>query len=180
MNLGCFQGEGRLRYANGEEYNGMWANDLRQGYGVYKRITGSHATQSATVAKVGDRVAGSTELAGEAGGSRSQAGTTVNGIGGTVSVNGIGGTIFDVYEGDFHNNRMHGHGVYRYANGDVFTGSMCCGQRHGKGVIEYATGGRFDGEFECDRKCGLGVQVYADGDIYDGQWMVGDVSLCVL
>ena len=39
-----------------------------------------------------------------------------------------------VYEGEFVNDKRHGTGTYRYANGDVYKGEWKDGHQHGRGT----------------------------------------------
>ena len=45
-----------------------------------------------------------------------------------------------IYEGDFKNDKSHGHGVFTYANGDKYTGDYKDDKRHGKGKYFYKSG----------------------------------------
>ncbi len=51
------------------------------------------------------------------------------------------------YEGDWHDDKMHGYGVYHYSNGDIY-----------------------DGEWENNLHCGYGKYLFTDGSKYEGEW----------
>ena len=67
--------------------------------------------------------------------------------------------------------KMHGRGVYRYADGSVYDGEWMDRQKHGRGVYRFANGAVYDGEIKDDKMHGRGVYRYADGSIaHDGEW----------
>ena len=90
-----------------------------------------------------------------------------------------------------------GHGVMKYANGDIYIGQFCGNRRHGKGTLEtargavmkgnwhrgkfetkgsivntaiYATGHSYEGGFKDGRFHGAGVLKYPNGDVYEGNF----------
>jgi len=75
------------------------------------------------------------------------------------------------YEGEFHRNEMHGHGIRRYYNGDVYEGESQDGWMEGKGVMRYADKWIFDGSWEKDMKHGSdGVLVLHGWGKFKGDW----------
>jgi hypothetical protein len=61
-----------------------------------------------------------------------------------------------------------------YANGDEYEGDYEDGKMHGKGIFKYANGeATYDGCFKYDKRSGEGKMTYADGDEYDGNWKDG-------
>ena len=48
----------------------------------------------------------------------------------------------DVYEGDYANDKRHGHGVFTYYDGDKYEGEWKNGKIEGYGVYTYDDGGR--------------------------------------
>jgi len=76
----------------------------------------------------------------------------------------------DRYEGQFHNNMMHGMGYYVSANGDAYTGQFRFNKAHGNGKMVFANGDVYTGEFVEDTMCGRGTYIYANGDRYMGRF----------
>ena len=70
----------------------------------------------------------------------------------------------DEYTGDFKDGQYHGHGVYKYNNGDRYEGQFeyDCG-RHGQGTMYYANGEKYEGGWLNDEKHGEGVLTTPDG-----------------
>ncbi len=44
----------------------------------------------------------------------------------------------DVYEGEFHSNIPHGHGLLTYYNGSIYSGAFLLGKKHGFGTYVIA------------------------------------------
>ena len=55
--------------------------------------------------------------------------------------------IIEKYEGEWVDGKMHGRGIYYYADGTVYDGTWSEGKMHGKGVFIYPNGNKYDGEF---------------------------------
>ena len=63
------------------------------------------------------------------------------------------------YSGDFHNDKYHGHGTYKWANGDVYIGEWMEGVRSRLGLGTYkwaANGDVYIGEFKDGNRHGQG------------------------
>eukprot|EP00924_Labyrinthula_sp_SR-Ha-C_P008181 maker-scaffold_11-augustus-gene-5.4-mRNA-1 protein AED:0.37 eAED:0.37 QI:0/0/0/0.5/1/1/2/0/829 len=79
----------------------------------------------------------------------------------------------EIYEGELHSGKLHGHGTFWYRDGSVYVGKFCKGKKHGKGKIQYA-GLRsdnivlYEGDFHCGRMTGFGVVSYSTGEKYTG------------
>jgi hypothetical protein len=52
------------------------------------------------------------------------------------------------YVGEWKDGKCHGHGIYKFENGDTY-----------------------EGEWENDKRHGHGIMTYADGSVYDGDWI---------
>src|SRR5688572_4072333 len=82
----------------------------------------------------------------------------------------------DEYEGEMKGNRMHGHGVYRWGNGNVYDGEFIKGKLQGQGRIEFSlafgkeNGGlkAYEGEFNNGMPDGVGKIEFLDGRVYVG------------
>lgn len=64
--------------------------------------------------------------------------------------------VVSTYKGEMRLGRPHGHGVYRFADGDIYEGKWVDGQRHGFGRQWYASGESYIGEWERDRHKAVG------------------------
>ena len=51
----------------------------------------------------------------------------------------------DVYEGLWLNDKAHGHGTYRHANGATYIGEWFEDKQHGHGIESWPDGARYDG-----------------------------------
>ncbi len=60
---------------------------------------------------------------------------------------GNGRHVEEKYDGDWVDGKMHGRGVYYYADGSIYDGMWQDGKMHGSGVFIYPNGNRYDGEF---------------------------------
>eukprot|EP00002_Diphylleia_rotans_P019000 TRINITY_DN3672_c0_g1_i7.p1 TRINITY_DN3672_c0_g1~~TRINITY_DN3672_c0_g1_i7.p1 ORF type:complete len:243 (-),score=28.50 TRINITY_DN3672_c0_g1_i7:227-955(-) len=78
-----------------------------------------------------------------------------------------------IYKGDFHEDKMQGHGVYRFADGSVYEGEWHNDEMSGQGVLWGSDGSVYKGAFLHDQSHGLGTKTYADKSIYDGEWQAG-------
>ncbi|CAN0081679.1 unnamed protein product, partial [Ectocarpus sp. 12 AP-2014] len=75
----------------------------------------------------------------------------------------------EVYEGDLLDEKRHGVGEYRYADGTVYSGEWHRGQRQGFGTLISPTGAVYEGEFDHDLIHGEGLWSWTDGSSYAGQ-----------
>ena len=75
----------------------------------------------------------------------------------------------NVYEGEFSRNRFEGKGVLRWRNGKVYTGSMRGGNMSGKGILA-SKDGDYEGDFYHNEFFGKGKMEYHNGDTYEGEW----------
>lgn len=78
-----------------------------------------------------------------------------------------------VYEGRYRAGRMHGHGAYRWADGNRYEGELRNDKMHGRGLFTFSNGNRYEGEYRDGKPHGLGTYVFAGGDRYEGQWREG-------
>ncbi|ORC87532.1 uncharacterized protein TM35_000211380 [Trypanosoma theileri] len=161
------RGQGTMRYKNGDVYEGMWKDGLRNGEGKY------------TLRKQGAIVEG----------------CFVHGLiqgRGVVQHPGVStfvgefdrgerkeGTIFwhdsfpddkSCYQGEWLGEKMHGHGLLWYRNGDFFFGRFVKNKRQGPGNIRYADGTEYSGYFNNDVREGEGILQGTNGSIQAGLW----------
>lgn len=67
------------------------------------------------------------------------------------------------YEGEYKDGKLHGNGVYTWADGDRYEGEFKEGKKHGRGVYTWAHGRRYEGEFKDGELDGNGVYTGAEG-----------------
>eukprot|EP00746_Dinoflagellata_sp_MGD_P161018 gnl/MRDRNA2_/MRDRNA2_88030_c0_seq1.p1 gnl/MRDRNA2_/MRDRNA2_88030_c0~~gnl/MRDRNA2_/MRDRNA2_88030_c0_seq1.p1 ORF type:complete len:312 (-),score=54.34 gnl/MRDRNA2_/MRDRNA2_88030_c0_seq1:205-1140(-) len=77
------------------------------------------------------------------------------------------------YDGDFHNNMMHGSGVLTWQDGRVFKGQFRENKFDGIGVMTWPDGRRYIGEYRAHKKHGIGSFLWPDGRKYEGQYSNG-------
>lgn len=180
-------------FANGQRYEGEWAEDKIHGNG---RWDYSPTTYFEGEWKNGERVKGrlvgdGQEYEGEwHGEQRSGRGVLV-----------IPGVL--KYEGEWKDDAQHGFGTCQYADGSKYTGEYKAGKRHGNGTLISSTDGsksvsmsytgaweadvphgpngtqleasgeRYVGGFEGGLRHGFGKCAYPDGTKYQGEWKQG-------
>ena len=91
---------------------------------------------------------------------------------------GIGLGSEEGYEGEWRHGLRSGHGVARYANGDVHEGHWAHDRRNGAGTTTYADGSSYTGKWIGDVRCGEGTLTAApvpaeSPETYSGQWAAG-------
>jgi hypothetical protein len=90
--------------------------------------------------------------------------------------NGEGKMVYtqrgDMYDGEWRDDKYHGVGTYRWANGDCFWGSFVGGKRNGAGtLILRSLGCKYEGDFSDDQFGGVGLYIWPEGRMrYEGQW----------
>ncbi|GAX23210.1 hypothetical protein FisN_21Hh108 [Fistulifera solaris] len=75
------------------------------------------------------------------------------------------------YLGEWHEDKMHGHGYRRYPNGDVYDGAYEMGKRHGQGRFYYSNGDAYWGDWETNFMHGTGRYYYASGLRFEGTFV---------
>ncbi len=76
----------------------------------------------------------------------------------------------DILEGEWFNGRLHGQGVYTYANGIKHIGAYKNGNKDGMGTYTHPSGDKYVGEFKDDKFHGQGTITKADGKSFEGIW----------
>ncbi|TMW56925.1 hypothetical protein Poli38472_002850 [Pythium oligandrum] len=197
---GCIHRRGRLKYANGDIYDGEWANGKRHGKGILTFANGSsyigafetnlfHGFGVLNIVRTqhpltrqwvpGERYEGDFQYGKK------------HGKGLSRGANG------EQYDGQFHDGYYHGRGVCAYPNGDVYggewvhgkwqgsgelrlqdgskyVGEVLNGLFHGFGQYTFGRGGRngsYAGHYRFGLRHGKGRRVFADGKAYDGDWV---------
>lgn len=85
-------------------------------------------------------------------------------------------TNYDVYDGDWDNGKMHGHGVYKFWDskkdriGKTYEGQFNHGVREGVGRMDYSNHDVYQGTWQNDHRTGDGICWFADGSVFHGIW----------
>lgn len=182
---GQLEGQGRMTWTNGDEYDGEFQAGLMHGKGKYSSIYSGNYK--------GDFVRGYMEGRGVfvyVDGTRYDGEFVANQFQGKGKLIYPGGNS---YEGDFENNKMHGTGKLSFADkseyigqlvdgviqgkgelrrtsGEKYTGDFVAGKMHGQGVFDAGGGNRYSGEFQADNFAGSGTYISEDGFTYVGEF----------
>lgn len=84
----------------------------------------------------------------------------------------------DVYEGEFHQGKCSGSGVYYYYVNGRYEGDWVDGKYDGYGVETWARGSRYRGQYRQGSRHGYGVYRFYTGDMYAGEWSNGQSHGC--
>ena len=158
------QGEGVMKYTNGDTYKGHWHGDKRQGPGVFTSVDGNTFYEGDWR---DDKMHGTGRLV-QKGLFTYTGGFKEN----KFDNNGI--LICDDgtrYEGRWSDGKKEGMGSQTYANGDTYDGKWHNDRRFGKGRQKQPEGWEYDGEWVNDRFEGKGTLSYPDGAVYSGAWV---------
>lgn len=81
------------------------------------------------------------------------------------------------YTGELIENEIrHGHGIMKYATGEVYNGDWQYNHIEGYGVMEDPDGG-YEGDWSNDEHHGFGTKRWAKaGTIYRGDWFEGKIQ----
>ena len=79
----------------------------------------------------------------------------------------------DVYEGEFHQGRCSGSGVYHYHMSGRYEGDWIDEKYDGYGVETWAKGSRYRGQYRQGLRNGIGIYRFYTGDVYAGEWSNG-------
>ncbi|KAJ0407354.1 hypothetical protein P43SY_004782 [Pythium insidiosum] len=159
---------GRLKYANGDLYDGEWVDGKRHGHGVLTFADGG-----------GSYVGGFASDMFHGFGVLEQHHVIVRRPMEPPSL--VSGALrlhvkrrSELYEGDFRMGKRHGRGSLRAAHGDVYDGQFVDDYYHGRGVCAYPNGDVYDGEWRHGRWHGQGeLRRGRDGSSYLGEFCNG-------
>ncbi|XP_073024165.1 uncharacterized protein [Primulina eburnea] len=79
----------------------------------------------------------------------------------------------DFYEGEFHQGKCSGSGVYNYFVNGRYEGDWIDGRYDGYGIENWARGSRYKGQYRQGLRHGYGVYKFYTGDSYAGEWCNG-------
>ncbi|KAK7197715.1 MORN repeat/PH domain containing protein [Novymonas esmeraldas] len=158
---GVPQGYGKMRWQNGDLYDGCFDGGQPHGTGSSGSGSGSAATAATNTFTYAD---GRVYVGEFDHGLRS-------GSGRLTQPNG------DVYDGQFVRNTITGFGTATYAGGSrVFRGLFERGRKV-KGSLEFPNTQRgYDGEWQDEVPHGAGRMTFANGDFYVGEFAVGQLQ----
>jgi hypothetical protein len=83
---------------------------------------------------------------------------------------GIGESKYGKYEGEFHNDVLHGNATFYYHSGDVYIGEYVEGRIEGQGTYLMVNGDKYEGMFRDYAFDGVGKYTYSDGRVEEGIW----------
>ena len=158
-------GQGRFLWASGQAYSGPWVNDQAQGRGQMRFANGDSYE--------GDVAQG---LPHGQGRMRYASGDSFEGQFNRGKPDGQGTYRWasgQTYEGPWVNEQPHGQGRLRFANGNVWEGLLQRGTPDGGGRLTYASGDRYEGSVAQGQPHGEGRYRWTNGDEYHGQWQQG-------
>lgn len=156
---GSIYRRGRLKYSNGDVYDGEWLNGKRHGKGSLQFVA-----------------------SGGGGGGGSYVGDFTNNFFHGFGILTVGKSQHPLtkkwipgerYEGDFILGRRHGQGTAKTRSGDCYDGGFVDGSYHGKGSCAYANGDVYDGEWVHGKWQGHGELRLRDGSKYTGEFRQG-------
>eukprot|EP01062_Namystynia_karyoxenos_P028111 TRINITY_DN21369_c0_g1_i2.p1 TRINITY_DN21369_c0_g1~~TRINITY_DN21369_c0_g1_i2.p1 ORF type:complete len:296 (+),score=86.68 TRINITY_DN21369_c0_g1_i2:85-888(+) len=78
-----------------------------------------------------------------------------------------------VYDGEFRDNRFHGHGVLRLRRGSVYEGGFARGKFDGVGKMLYIDGRVYTGQMKDGCPDGYGILTHPEGWRYEGGFELG-------
>ncbi|WP_331346518.1 C13 family peptidase [Cellvibrio sp. UBA7661] len=182
---GQLEGQGRMRWSNGDEYDGEFLAELMHGKGTFTSVYSGSYT--------GNYVRGQMEGRGVLtypDGSRYEGEFVANQFHGNGVLTYPRG---DRYEGEFEKNKMHGRGKWLFADksfyigqvaegiiqgkgeltrvtGEKYTGTFFAGKMHGQGVFNDGQGNQYSGDFVADNFTGSGAYTSNDGFTYVGEF----------
>eukprot|EP00249_Psilotum_nudum_P021589 c28164_g1_i3 orf=395-1759(-) len=84
----------------------------------------------------------------------------------------------DAYEGEFHQGRCSGSGVYYFYMSGRYEGQWVDGKYDGYGVETWGRGSRYRGQYRQGLREGYGVYRFYTGDVYSGEWSNGQSHGC--
>jgi hypothetical protein len=127
-------GFGVCKFANGSSYHGLWFEDRRHGMG--------------RMFVPDEKIGGTAEYHGPWRHDKK------HGFGSETFPDG------STYEGWFFQDLWHGQGMRYFANGDVYTGDFKNGRMWGEGTYDYHDGRQYKGDFVHDKREGIGILTY--------------------
>lgn len=79
----------------------------------------------------------------------------------------------EFYDGDWLDDKMHGYGVYHYANGDIYEGEWLNNLHSGFGKYLFTDGSKYEGEWKDHKMHGSGKYLDINGVTWAGEFRDG-------
>jgi len=76
----------------------------------------------------------------------------------------------EVYDGEWTDDKMTGHGIFRFASGAQYEGQWQNGKFHGRGTYTWSSGARYVGDWAENRMHGSGCFVAQSNDRFQGMF----------
>ena len=173
-------GQGTYIYADGSKYVGEWENNKRHGYAIQYNADGSIFREGVfkddefLYAETRENKDPSSQMSSLSP-CPSDQNATYDMCFGTYDWTS-GDNKGDKYIGEWKKDKMHGQGMYIFANGDRYQGAWKEGKKHGPGIYLYLADNEFKGdtyvgEYMDDIKNGQGTYIWKDGSKYTGNWL---------
>ncbi|PRP86455.1 hypothetical protein PROFUN_05374 [Planoprotostelium fungivorum] len=182
------EGIGVRLYSNGSKYQGHFANNKREGYGILyyangkteydgfwkmdkKWGEGTHTNEDASVVYKGQWKADEYHGAGHLVSPMEEymgewRHNKRDGRGCTT----IPGADAGKYDGEWKDDLADGKGTMLFNNGDRYDGDWKAGAQEGRGIMVYKNGDRYDGQWRDGLRVGKGSFYSAEGEKYEGEW----------
>ena len=74
-----------------------------------------------------------------------------------------GNTKCNSYDGQYINDKKHGHGTFEWESGNIYVGNYCEDERQGYGVMRWTDGSTYMGTWDQGIQQGIGVMIFPDG-----------------
>ena len=127
-----------MNFTSGDRYDGEWFEGLRHGQGTYTRSNGDNYVGQFEK----DKYHGKGKMTWK-----------------TMPNNQVA-----YYDGQWRENKRHGHGIEVDCNGDVYQGQFFNDAREGGGSITYKIGWSYNGQWAKNLKHGTGSIISARGE----------------
>lgn len=159
---GLRHGRGIFQWANGQRYEGDWVNDQPNGQAKVHFANGNDY-EGAVQAGLPQGMGRMRYASGDLYTGQFKAGVP-EGRGLYLWKSG------QQFEGDWKNEQPHGEGRLQFASGAVYTGPVQGGQPHGRGRYSWPSGDRYEGDWQAGLKHGQGTFFWANGDRFEGRF----------
>lgn len=175
---GVAEGQGTIKWDNGDHYEGEWKDGMRNGQGTYTSVDGDGFVYEGEFKNNERSGSGTMTWETEDGEIGTYEGEFKNN---ELSGNGVvtwtkDGEVTCSYEGEFADDWINGYGIYTW-NGQGFQtyeGEVENGKMNGQGTLTYADGSVYEGEFVNGQKNGEGTYTKADGTVVTENWVNGN------
>lgn len=159
---GLRHGRGTFQWANGQRYEGDWLNDQPIGQAKVHFANGNDY-DGAVQAGLPQGQGRMRYASGDLYTGQFKAGVP-EGRGLYLWKNG------QQFEGDWKNEQPHGEGRLQFASGAIYTGPVQGGVPHGRGRYTWPSGDRYEGDWQAGLKHGQGTFFWANGDRFEGRF----------